>query len=256
MTIARRTGHFERGLDDQIESMLQDLKSIESGAVYAAIIEAATQAAFDAVNPVGKVEVWTSSTLPARGTWLWMDDRTIGDASSNGTSRANADTYDLFVHLWTNFDNTASPIYTSAGAGSTRGASAAADWAAHKAVTIAPINRGRAFCGMDDYGKGGSGAGTITAAWADNHGRVGGAENHVLTSAQNGTHKHLECDYYPDPTTIANISNGTVSAGSGNRHNGSDSGARMQIYTENSGSGQAHNNIQPTTAIRYIIRCV
>jgi hypothetical protein len=67
---------------------------------------------------------------------------TIGDASSNATGRANADTQFLFAFLWVNCPNTSCPILTSGGAGSTRGANAAADWAAHKALSTPNMNGG------------------------------------------------------------------------------------------------------------------
>jgi len=77
-----------------------------------------------------------SARVSNHGPWLLCDDKTIGDASSNATSRANADTQDLFTLLWTVAADADVPIYTSAGARSTRGASAAADWAAHKAISV------------------------------------------------------------------------------------------------------------------------
>src|SRR6478609_1928125 len=69
-------------------------------------------------------------TKVAPAGWLIEDGKTIGNAASGATGRANADTVDLFTHLWTQFTNTELPIQTSAGAASTRGGSAAADFAA------------------------------------------------------------------------------------------------------------------------------
>ena len=62
---------------------------------------------------------------------------TIGDASSSASLRANADMETLFAILWAvgNANGTLS-IFTSAGAASTYGANAAADFAAHKRIAV------------------------------------------------------------------------------------------------------------------------
>lgn len=60
---------------------------------------------------------------------------TIGNVGS-GATRANVDTLALFTLWWTDFSDALCPLLTSAGAGSTRGASAAADWAALKRLTV------------------------------------------------------------------------------------------------------------------------
>lgn len=62
--------------------------------------------------------------------WVMANDSTIGDASSSaGLASASAEA--LFLLLWTNFSNTLCPV-TPGG----RGADAAADWAAHKAIGL------------------------------------------------------------------------------------------------------------------------
>jgi len=68
--------------------------------------------------------------------YILANGLTIGNASSNGTNRANADTAALFTYLWNNYPNTSLPIYTSGGIASTRGANAAADYAANKALAV------------------------------------------------------------------------------------------------------------------------
>src|SRR5690606_11007901 len=72
-----------------------------------------------------------------------------GNAVSGATTRANADTEALFALLWAEFSNTELPIFTSAGVASTRGASAAADFAAGKRLTI-HNSRSRFHRGADD----------------------------------------------------------------------------------------------------------
>jgi len=66
--------------------------------------------------------------------WIVPDGTTIGNASS-GAGRANADTVELYTQLWA-LDPAVAPILTSAGSASTRGASAAADFAANKRLTV------------------------------------------------------------------------------------------------------------------------
>jgi len=77
--------------------------------------------------------------------WLKANGTTVGSAAS-GATRANADTAVLFAALW---DIGSLAILTSAGAGSMRGASAAADYAANKRMTL-PDLRGEFLRGWDD----------------------------------------------------------------------------------------------------------
>jgi len=93
--------------------------------------------------------------------WLLCTGGTIGNGSSGGTLRANADMETLFSLLWSvgNTDGTLA-IFDSAGAGSTFGANAAADFAANKRLAV-PDFRGRTAVANDDMG--GSDAGRIVA---------------------------------------------------------------------------------------------
>jgi hypothetical protein len=93
----------------------------------------------------GDIKFGLYSTAPAG--WVKMNGGTVGNASS-GATRANADTAALFALLW-DLNATDSPILTSAGAGSTRGANAAADYAANKRLTV-PDARGEFLRGLDD----------------------------------------------------------------------------------------------------------
>jgi len=74
-----------------------------------------------------------------------LNGRTMGNASSGGTERANADTSDLFSYLWNSLTDTIAPV--SGG----RGASAASDFAANKNI-ILPNAQGSVFIGLDDMG--------------------------------------------------------------------------------------------------------
>ncbi len=76
---------------------------------------------------------------------------TIGNASSNATNLASSTTQFLFTFIWTNCSATNCPIYTSAGGASSRGASAAADFAANKAIAVFNSN-GAGMIGADSQG--------------------------------------------------------------------------------------------------------
>lgn len=98
--------------------------------------------------------------------WVMANDGTIGNASSGGTTRANADTSALFALLWDNIADAWAPV--SGG----RGASAAADFAANKTIRL-PRTLGRAIAG--------AGTGTYTTTFTADAG------TDVLTVAANNS---------------------------------------------------------------------
>lgn len=192
--------------------------------------------------------------------------RTIGNAASSGTERANADTSPLYVFLY----NSDANLAVSGG----RGANAAADYAANKTIAL-PDMRGRALVGLDDMGS--SVASIITGATA--LGVVGGEQTHALITGElashahtagtlaadsNGAHTHFQ--YGNTGTTTANpvdavtqpnvqynavndfsyITQGSVTAAtlgltsSNGAHTHTVSGS-----VASAGSGTAHNNLQP-----------
>lgn len=211
----------------------------------------------------------------AQAGWVMEDGKTIGNASSNATSRANADTLDLFTALWNETDyaytgTTANElqgqlqVYSSAGALVARGASAAADWTANRAIAV-PDMRGRSSFGVDNMG--GTPAGRLTGQPGGidgtNLGGAGGAEVVQLTTAQipghthdgsgmtaasAGAHTHT-VNYYeqsnsgsPKEPMIENYTGGinakpTNSAGA---HTHTISGS-----TGSTGGGGNHNNLPP-----------
>lgn len=108
----------------------------------AAEATAAVLAAF-----VGMEGNFYSGVAPAG--WVKANGGTIGNAASGATTRANADTANLFAFLWTNLDNTNFPIQTSSGVPTTRGGSAAADYAANYRLPL-PDRRSNVARGFDD----------------------------------------------------------------------------------------------------------
>ncbi len=195
----------------------------------------------------GTVKVVSDFTTLPTG-YLWANGQTIGSASSNATGRANVDTQALFNIYWA-YSNANLPIYTSTGALSTRGISAAADWAANKAVSI-PNLMGRVVAGLD--GMGGAAATNLLTIGGSNisgtaAGAAGGAQNVSLTAAQNGTHTHG-----------VGIPQGTVAPSSPPTYTSGDDYTNNIFNTVNvtsgpSGSGDAHLNVQPTVVLPIII---
>lgn len=95
------------------------------------------------------IDWWgAESAVPSGWILAWG---TIGSASSGASNRANADTQSLFNRLWADFSDANLPVLTSAGGASTRGSSAAVDWAANKRISV-PDKRGRVSVGKDDMG--------------------------------------------------------------------------------------------------------
>jgi hypothetical protein len=103
---------------------------VKDGGITSAKLLAAVA---NALMPVGAVQAFARSTAPTG--WLAANSDTIGSASSNAT-HASADYSALFTVLWDNWTNTDLPILTSGGSASTRGADAAADFAANKRLPL------------------------------------------------------------------------------------------------------------------------
>lgn len=128
---------------------------------------------------------------------------------------------------------------------------------------LLPDLRGRVPGGKDDMG--GAAASRLTTAGSGVNGATlgatGGAETHTLTTAQLAAHNHTGV---------------TVSAGAHTHPGGSTSGSNQgtienpvastvgstgsagahthTLTIDNAGSGNAHNNTQPTLVLNYIIK--
>lgn len=212
------------------------------------------------IPPKGEVTQWTATHTGAGGTgvpdgWLYPNGTTIGDASSSATQRANADCQGLFYHLWNNFDNTRCPVSTG------RGASASADWAAHKTITLINL-AGTTWVGLDNLGgisdrglltNTGNGAGTA----GQTNGEVIGDEGVALTLAQLPSEDLSHSLTPSDPfvrtqgSLTVNSSNDVSLGGSSTRVTSVSLGAAV---TGNSitgtislgGSDAEHSNVQPS----------
>lgn len=112
-----------------------------------------------------------------------------------------------------------------------------------------PDLRGRVIAGQDDMG--GTSADRLTdqsgGLDGDTLGATGGAETHTLTEAELAAHSH------------SLGTNGRVQVGNdnGEAYSGkwvSGSGSTITYSTQETGSDTAHNNVQPTIVLNYIIK--
>ncbi|MDX2078551.1 MAG: hypothetical protein SFZ02_19120 [bacterium] len=172
--------------------------------------------------------------------WLRCDGRTIGNTSSGATARANADMLTLYTHIWDNTSNTDIVIQNSSGVGTTRGASATADFNANKRLPLFDM-RGRVVIGEDDP-TGSSAANRVTDAAADRLGGTGGSATHTLTIAEMPSHSHTSL-FYGSNNFLTGGSTGTGGAGA----------AFAYDAIGNTGGGGAHANVQPYIAMNQFI---
>lgn len=156
--------------------------------------------------------------------WVMMNDGTIGNTGSGATTRANADTNALYVLLWTNCADAEAPVSSG------RGASAAADFAAGKTITLTKA-MGRAF------GVAGAGSGLTSRVL----GLATGTETTSLSIAQLAAHTH-------DTRAFDAAIGGSTLAG------GPGAAITPAITSTSTGSGTAHTSMQPTSFIQAMIK--
>ena len=94
-------------------------------------------------SKTGDAQLTLQSTADAG--WVMMDDGTIGNASSGASTRAAADTSDLFTLLYALADADV-PLFTSSGAATTRTAQGSAATAFANSCSVSlPLQLGRSF---------------------------------------------------------------------------------------------------------------
>ncbi len=183
----------------------------------------------DSMWTTGDVKV-TIRPTPDTG-WLIFDDGTIGSASSGATSRANADTEDLFTLLWDITTNANCPV--SGG----RGTSASADFAANKTIAL-PKLLGRALA-MAGAGSGLTSRGLAEALGSED--AINVSHTHTATQATHShTWEYTAAGAGSVPTVVAA---GAVSGSSGG---GPTASATPVITVASSGSSGNDANMQPT----------
>lgn len=172
----------------------------------------------------GSVIDYVGSFAPSG--WVLANGTAIGNALS-GADRANADTENLFILLWNTYSNSICPV--SGG----RGATAAADFAANKTLTILDF-RGKVAVGKQSIG-------TFSTL-----GDEVGSETHTLISNELPTvaaHTHAIGDQ--------------VSVASGGDYNVFATTTSSPYASQSSGGfgfDQPHNNIQPSIVVNKIIK--
>jgi len=90
-----------------------------------------------------------------------------------------------------------------------------------------------------------------------------GEESHALTLAENGSHTHIGADHQhqetsgngtPAATTAGDVGNATVVNGAGGGTIPIYTASAGAVATSSSGSGTAHNTMQPSAVVNFIIK--
>lgn len=190
--------------------------------------------------------------------WVRAAGRSIGNASSAATERANADCENLFVYLWTE-----DPSLSVSGG---RGATATGDFAAGKRIDL-PDLRLRARVGLADMGNavstliadatidGGETTTTLGATTGASTVAISIAQmpshNHGGVVGDGGSHSHT----YQKPTTPALVAQANFFSTFVNDTSVNTSTAPNHNHSINSqGGGAGHANVQPSALITVYIK--
>jgi len=191
--------------------------------------------------------------------WLMFNDNSFGSATSGANVASNA-TQALFTLIFNNISDANAPIQTAGGGATTRAGqtNAATAWAANCRIVL-PLALGRAF------GAAGAGSGLTARAL----GQPLGEETHLLNLTElptgihsSGTGTATAGGGRPNiPVTDGTISNGSVSGPGSNfppvtsgSWGGVGSLAVAGTATSDNTGGGAHNNIQPTVFVNWMVR--
>ena len=239
------------------------------------------------INAAGTAAILTGASQSLSGTGLattgdvkwrptqesitgWVGDTstngfTIGNGSS-GSSYANANASALFTWVWTNFSQTQCPVLTSGGGASTRGVSAAADFAApvNKRITI-PDMRGLTIAGLDVGGTTWWASVPVTIGSSTTPGSIVGENLHTLVTAELALHSHANVLSNPThihttnaelPGNISGTNTGGAFSPGYNFGVGtiSPTAQNTTITNANAGSGTAHNTVQQTMLGTYYFK--
>ncbi len=191
------------------------------------------------LSTTGDVE-WSIRPTAKTG-WIFFTG-SIGSATSGATTRANADAADLYAMFWDNYSNTLCPVATG------RGTSAAADFAANKALTMLD-GRGNTFAVAENMGgtnRGNLGGNSSVGGFsgAASLGESAGQKAHVQTLAELVAHPH---NFNGDA--------GGVPGGSGLGLYGNGSNPFVGASAvASAGTSAAANVTQPTLALNAFIK--
>ena len=231
-------------------------EELPTTAYMVAALAAADKAALIAALGIGVFDTgdvkFSVDPTAAAGWIAYNGEGTISKAASGGTVRANADCLELWKILYVNITDTFCPV--SGGRTGSDATSATNDFNAGKTMGL-PRFAGRAVIGA------GTGS-TLTARAA---GAYGGAETHTLSTAELAAHFHAAAisDGGHTHGHNANSANQTSSTGGGAFNIPAYGGATISSATtgvrvtsangldttSSTGSGTAHNNMQPHVAM-------
>ena len=207
-----------------------------------------TQASAGWVQDPGQVPIGTpvasmSTTIPAG--YVSANGLTIGNALSNATDRANADTQFLFNYVWNNCSNTICPIFTSAGSPSTRGATPWADFAANKAIQVWNMNGSGLMTADSQSGTSSTRLASVpvTSGNTTTPGSLLGENLHTLVGSETPAHTH---------TFAAAASGFQVSLSGGTQpvpFSPFGPTGTFQGNTSSFGGGGAHNTVELSTVV-------
>lgn len=158
-----------------------------------------------------------------RSGWVRDNGRTIGNAASGATERANDDCADLYAFYWNNFSDTLCPVTGG------RGVSAASDFAAGKPIATLD-KRGRAAVGLDDMGN--SAANRIQVSTTIT--TTSGSATALVASATGlAIGMYAVASTIPAGVTISGISGTTVTLSSGTSvTSGTGTAVRFSFFTD------------------------
>jgi hypothetical protein len=192
------------------------------------------------VNEVEPASAWTtgdrkSSYNRFQAGWVYLDDGTIGNASSNATSREDADTQNLWVFLYATIAEADLPMFTSGGSPVARSGVALNDYNNNYQLQL-PYTQGRS---------------EISVGKADKNtyvvGKKFGEDAHALSKNENATHHHPG-SYVKEKTGAGgtfclDMVEGTEGAGSSS-----------QLVIIDDGQSLGHNTVHPVTPVYMLIK--
>lgn len=199
--------------------------------------------------PVGTTRQTINTTIPSG--WLNLNGDSIGSATS-GATHANAKYEALYTVFWNSMSDTHAPVATG------RGASAAADFAANKALTM-PDARGRSIVGT------GTGSGLTARTNGDD---TIGAEDAIVVahdhasgtlqvSAGQGNHSHNNDvgSATGGSGTTRHAATGDASIGNTNTANATLPAMNVDTgNTASTGSSGTDANMHPSIALQIIVK--
>jgi hypothetical protein len=187
--------------------------------------------------------------------------RTIGNAASGATERANADTLPLFTFIWDGAANGQAAV--SGG----RGASAAADYGANKTIAL-PDYRNAQLIGFGDMGSTDAGLAASAPVVSGSPilaGSIIGENTHVLVTGELASHTHTGTTATESAHTHTGTTNGpntfhthpgTTAAGGSHSHTVSGGTVGGQTTTSNVTLAGGGATTVPTSAANILVDVV